>query len=551
MRSPIAFLITVSLLMPMALLAATYEPARGGLYSDISGLDRASSIAVNALTEEGILQGDPSGTFRPHAHLNRAEFMKIVMGFLPEGEAVNTRCFPDVPADAWYALPVCRAKALGIVRGNVLEGIPEDRWQFKPTWNVNYAEAVKVLAEVFDLPYAETDVWYQGYLNAAIGADLDLPGLAPDSPLTRTEMARLAVAFLAHSRGELEALRRAERGEASSSSVSSSSSMSSSSSSVSSSSSSSSATSDTNGDTAIRSQFLLLGEVSPVVGAVDVFPDSEPLDVTEIAVHLTASAPSTVRAFLIYNGSGNLLGRALLDPSVSGNRTYALDLLPGTLIVPRRKSHVLYVRADIAARTAGGVSQTPITLSEVEVRGNGVWSTDEYTESESSGFLDFQTARAAITRISRAGSVTAPLSDGSDRTIGSFVFEGRTTDPGAALEITELVFTLSKSDNVILSNVRLGVQGFNEYMTCSVSTAAVTCSDISIIYGDLKNGLKQLNLLADISTTDTEDAYLNLSLGSPGTPTSPGAVTWTDGTGNFTWVGLPESTIAIGTRYER
>ena len=54
-------------------------------------------------------------------------------------------------------------------------------------------------------------------------------------------------------------------------------------------------------DTRVRSQFLLLGETSPVLGVAEVFMEQEPLVVKSISIDINQASTPTVQDFLVYN----------------------------------------------------------------------------------------------------------------------------------------------------------------------------------------------------------------------------------------------------------
>jgi hypothetical protein len=154
-----------------------YDTTNIGRYTDTAGWDQPTSVAISALTSAGILQGDPTGTFRANSTLNRAEFMKIVMSLLPPSDNKEfLNCFPDVTSGAWYEAAVCRAKSLGIVRGNVDTNVTPDKWMFQPDRPVQYEEAVKVLDKVYAYSVIETngDDWYVPFINEAHKRGIDL-----------------------------------------------------------------------------------------------------------------------------------------------------------------------------------------------------------------------------------------------------------------------------------------------------------------------------------------------------------------------------------------
>ncbi len=130
-----------------------------------------NAAAIDYLKTSGIISGYSDGSFKPKNSLNRAELLKILVegtGYSPD-ETVYKNCFPDVKAD-WYAKYVCYAKEQGWI-----SGYPDGT--FKPSNNVNKAEALKMLLEVFvvDLQTPEEnpfkDVfkneWYATYIYTA------------------------------------------------------------------------------------------------------------------------------------------------------------------------------------------------------------------------------------------------------------------------------------------------------------------------------------------------------------------------------------------------
>ncbi len=364
-------------------------------YSDTAP-DQSTAVSVSLLTELGIVEGNPDGTFRFNSLLNRAEYMQIVMRLEPTGgEGYTTPCFPDVPVNAWYTDAVCRAKALGIVRGNADPNRDSSQWRFEPSRPVLYAEAVKVLAELYnyDVPTVAAGEWYEPYLIAARRLDTALPeSPEPGMQLTRGDMARLTARFIAEDEGELSQLMIAQSLPTSSSSSSESSQSSEAESSVDSSSvssgtgsslsssssvsspSSSSVTYDAQALPAVvTSAFLPMGEVSPVVGAATIFSEQQPLDVDRLVVRLL-SGVSSVDGLLLYDDTGRYLGRATRDSDYPGDRQYALRFIDGTLTIPKEEEWSFYARADVKAFDEGGVSGQVFQISRMGVEGTVVWT---------------------------------------------------------------------------------------------------------------------------------------------------------------------------------
>lgn len=526
-------------------------------YSDAPFRDDETDIAVSVLTEERILFGNDDGTFAPRRNLNRAEFAQIVMRLLDDDGTVNKNCFPDVNPDAWYADPICRAKALGIVRGNARPGVEESLWRFEPNRDVQYEEAVKMLVQVYALPVSgDTNGadWYVPYIEAAEDMDLAVRGLTPGDRITRGEMARLTVAFLAESEGQLEELRDAENGSMSSSSRSSSSRTSSSSSrsSVSSISSSSSSvssgsfSSDPDTDLRVRSNFLILGDVTPVLGAVDFFAQSEPVDVRQLNIRF-ASNPTSIQQIRVYaEEDGRLLGTSLREPSGD----YEIPVADGALRLPHRAEFGVYVRALMKPADGGASGGQIVQIEHIEAEGDGVWSDGEYTVSTTETFLPFETAPAAITVFQSTGAVTSSVFiPGGDVTLGNFEVKARSNDNDYTVEISSLTFRVAMSSEVSLSDVKLTVPGSGASSECTVSTGFITCDSIPLSVGTVDDE-QLLRLTADVTLADgADDPYLQATFQSGGSPTNPGDIVWTDGRTTYDWLAIDEP-VARGIRYQ-
>jgi hypothetical protein len=120
----------------------------------------ANAEAIAYVKSEGIVEGYANGTFKADATINRAEFVKILMGsFEDDGRMCKIAAFSDVDQTAWYATSVHKARCLGIV-----DGYPDGT--FKPANTINFAEAAKIMADVFfgvaemDFEVAHPEPWY-------------------------------------------------------------------------------------------------------------------------------------------------------------------------------------------------------------------------------------------------------------------------------------------------------------------------------------------------------------------------------------------------------
>ncbi len=154
------------------------------LFTDVSYSD-VRFDSISALTDAGVFQGYPDGSFRPAATINRAELLKILVegqGVSPDAAQFHS-CFPDVGSE-WFARYVCYAKAQGWI-----QGYPDG--SFRPAQTVNKVEALKMMFEAYServeqgtsvsslkYPDLATDAWYSIYVWKASQLNLltETPG---------------------------------------------------------------------------------------------------------------------------------------------------------------------------------------------------------------------------------------------------------------------------------------------------------------------------------------------------------------------------------------
>jgi hypothetical protein len=530
-------------------------------YTDFdNSWDARTNIAVSALTQIDVLRGNEDRTFRPDRTLNRAEFIEIIMRISGDTATVNRNCFPDVQPADWYSASVCRAKAIGIVRGNGREGVPESLWRFEPIRDVQYEEAIKVLVTLFALPVVgdtDGDNWYVPYIEAAHDLDLTIDGLEPGDRITRGEMARLAAAFIAQSEGRLEELRDIEedmsmssssRSSVSSSRSSSRSSMSSSRSSMSSSSSSNqngSGVFDPDDNATVRTGFLVLGETSSALAGVDFFSNNEPIHVEDITVEFTGDV-SAVASLVVYDENGEQLGTANL---VSGtNNTFRASIPDDRFTLPRREERSIYIRARTKANDSGGDSGQTVQVDNVTLRGTGEWSDDDYTSTSSETFPTFLTANGTLTAVANAAASEGVLISGTNRELGQFRFTAESPDARHDVRLTSLVFNIQQVGGISLSNVYIRTEGSDDRVDCAVSSNTVTCNNIPASIGTVGD-TRLIRVYGDVTDPGTSNnPSLRLSLNESGTASSAGSITWTDGETTFTWVPF-SSPVVNGTLY--
>jgi hypothetical protein len=289
-------------------------------------------------------------------------------------------------------------------------------------------------------------------------------------------------------------------------------------------------------DSSARAQFLLLGQLSPIIGAARVFIEQEPLNVTAIKVVVT-DAVAGLQSFVLYDSHGKQLGVATLDSSDSGNRTYTLNLKTGDVQISKAQTFKLYARARLAPHNSAGVSGETVQISAFHVLGDGGWSNNAYSKATTETFSTFQTARSTITDIKNSHTTQGVLSSGNGRLLGSFTFTGKTDSGDADLRVTDLTFQITQAGGVTLSNVYMRRDSTGTNIDCTVSSSEVTCSSIDALLGTFRSGPATFLVYGDVTVpANLTNASLSLVLNAPGNTSSAGAVSWSDGTSNFSWV---------------
>ncbi|MFN7160364.1 MAG: S-layer homology domain-containing protein [Candidatus Gracilibacteria bacterium] len=165
------------------------EVKAAGPFSDVDSSNTYYD-ALSYLQEEGILKGNPDGTFKPYSTLNRAEFVTIIVRAQhldTGGCSISSDVFPDVGRDQWYAASICYAYKSGLVTG-----YPDGT--FRPTSPISFVEAAKILTpdylkEYYDYP---ANPWYEApveYLESESAIPTSISSF--DQRIIRGEMAEI------------------------------------------------------------------------------------------------------------------------------------------------------------------------------------------------------------------------------------------------------------------------------------------------------------------------------------------------------------------------
>lgn len=165
-------------------------------YTDVGAATPTDQrAAIEQLSSDSLVKGYTDGSFRPTQHVNRAEFLNVLMGATKRVTTSNFhRCFADFKnSEQWYWEAACAAKDANLIGGYPDGTFGGDRW-------INLAEALKITVNAFGLPlpdyFRQPDHWYDPYFDAASSKGI-FPGITRDAShlLTRGEMALLIQHF--------------------------------------------------------------------------------------------------------------------------------------------------------------------------------------------------------------------------------------------------------------------------------------------------------------------------------------------------------------------
>ncbi len=526
-------------------------------------LSEAAGISV--LTNLTAVSGNPDGTFAAERPVNRAEFLKILFKSHPDiavSDSDAADCFPDVKKTDWFSSYVCLAKIRKAV-GGYPDGL------FRPANTVNYAEALKMLSELYssnpvlcldDNPhggctqlktYEDGAPWYQQYVDWAAHEGLLMPGNpAFAMPLTRGQVARLAASYRAWNDGELAAYRDFERGRTSSSSSSmmsasvssSESSFSSSVVSLSSASSSSSVTSSSALFPAV-SHFLLTGTRTPVVFDGTFTSTDEDGALRFVDVTLRKEVKSIANMTLV-DASGKDIATLILATDNNTDRRKWRAAVPesSTFRLARGVPTVLGIQYNLFDRSSGGISNEFVDgIESMSMTISGVVSNaSRQIVPADFHYPQHQTTDGRIKSLLNAGSGSAALSVGNNHLLGRFAIAGEVMT-GGQLRMTGLEFTIA-STNATVSNIRIGSEFPVQQKDCGIDTVQashITCSIIPEEFAGIGNtGPTMLSVYGDVTlgagaTSGTLQMIFSLGRGKIG---QNGALRWEDSSGHYNWV---------------
>lgn len=176
MKRLLALLLACAAIMGMLVLPSSAGAATGSAFTDIYNADVAR--AAETLRLLGIVSGTGGTSFSPDRALTRAEFCKLAVELMGNGDKVaaqmNRTVFQDVPSTHWargYIAVATQGTTTGsgedaVTTAGIIRG--DAYGNFNPDRAITYAEAVTILVRI--LGYGDSDVgmlWPDGYLAKA------------------------------------------------------------------------------------------------------------------------------------------------------------------------------------------------------------------------------------------------------------------------------------------------------------------------------------------------------------------------------------------------
>lgn len=539
--------IIIGLILPLNVVAMEYRNL-SLMYLD-APFTPAESAGISVLTSVGAIEGNPDGTFRPNRTLNRAEFLKIALASSPKVRVSSSDaadCFPDVSKDEWFAKYVCLAKKRGMV-----SGYPDG--EFKPGRSVNYAEALKILSELYDYVAfsADDEPWYAGYVRAAQFNKTALPSsIKYDRSLTRGQMARLAAAYRAHEEGELETYRLAEKNlnlviakeiaaRVSQKEVTESAEV-----------AEVKVTSETSAPSIApsifpaTSHFLLLGS-REIIASGFFQPRSESVHVRNVLVKFREESKN-IRSVFLVDEEGTRITELSPDTYDKYDRTWKAegDAVSNYMIpVIGKFLGIEAVLQDVSI----GVPEELIQVKWMSMNVSPVGLDESYQLIASdTAYPPHQTANARITAVHNNRPPIIDIGEDDSVLLSEFEITGEHLD-GKQLQLNHLTFTIAQKTGVLISEFSLGALHSTTTAACSTEGALIiNCLNIPEAVGMIENGSVTVQLWGKLEIDDSvANPVLQIDLQDPGrisTSIEPGAmghVRWNDGQGSYNWVELP------------
>lgn len=169
----------LGLLIPLSVAAKTF--------SDVPTYHKYW-LAISQLSDLGVVDGYPDGSFHPEQTISRAEAAKLLVSSIKSDEFIRKAAssfvksgfsspFSDVSFNEWFGPYVVMAKQYGMA-----DGYPDG--SFKPGNTINFAEGLKMILQSYgadvqserfverSLLYVKGHEWFAPYFNYAYNHNL-------------------------------------------------------------------------------------------------------------------------------------------------------------------------------------------------------------------------------------------------------------------------------------------------------------------------------------------------------------------------------------------
>lgn len=205
--------------------------------------------------------------------------------------------------------------------------------------------------------------------------------------------------------------------------------------------------------------------------------------------------------------------------------------------IPANSAFPIIARTRVRNIGEGGASNQLVQVRSFTVTTFDPVSFQTYTFSFAPPFPQHQTAFGRITSVGRVGPREVHFTkDETNVLLGTFSFKAKVAS-GQTIALTALRPTVHTS-GITLKNVRISSPSLPYDSGCSVSGGQMNCADLNSFGMLPADGSQKLfEIRADVTVDSlTQDRFVSVALEDPGLPNRPGALSWTDGSGQFNWV---------------
>lgn len=192
--------------LTILIFALTALPTQAATFSDVSASETYRT-GIEFLTDEGIVNGYPDGTYKPQQTVNRAEILKIIAEAYVKQQNTDSsifdkyksqKCFNDSQVGQWYNKYVCFGKDNGWIVGY------ENGQVFRPEQTVTFVEALKITYKGLNKDFTEGSVWYQDLVERASSKNfIPFDITTFNAQFRRNQMADMITRILKEQRGDL------------------------------------------------------------------------------------------------------------------------------------------------------------------------------------------------------------------------------------------------------------------------------------------------------------------------------------------------------------